>query len=101
LPHASSGRHRNLEAVNGLLIPLRMQRRATRVSQDEATDMDVQRVAWEMICRYGEHAAVEAAVRGDRLLDCDDRDGHLIRKAIVSTIKRLQATKPAAGETVH
>lgn len=78
-----------------------MQRRATDVSQYEATDMDVQRVAWEMICRYGEHAAVEAAVRGARLMDRDDRDGYLLRKAIVSTIKRLQATQPVAGETVH
>lgn len=63
--------------------------------------MDVQRVAWEMICRYGEHAAVEATVRGARLLDRDDRDGWLIRRAIVSTIKRLQAMRPVAGETVH
>jgi hypothetical protein len=63
--------------------------------------MDVQRVAWEMICRYGEHAAVEAAVRSDRLLDRDARDGQLIRNAIVSTIKRLQATQPVAGEAVH
>jgi hypothetical protein len=63
--------------------------------------MDVQRVAWEMICRYGEHAAVEAAVRGPRLLDRDDRDGQLIRRAIVSTIKRLQAMEPVPGETIH
>jgi hypothetical protein len=54
-----------------------------------------------MICRYGEHAAVEAAVRSDRLLDRDGPDGQLIRNAIVSTIKRLQATQPEAGETVH
>jgi hypothetical protein len=63
--------------------------------------MDVQRVAWEMICRYGEHAAVEVVVRSARLLGRDDRDGQLIRNAIVSTIKRLQAMQPVGGDTVH
>ncbi len=62
--------------------------------------MDVQRVAWEMICRYGEHAAVEAAVRSDRL-GRGAGDGPLIRQAIVSTIKRFQAMEHVAGETIH
>ena len=64
-------------------------------------DIDIHRSAWLMIRRYGEDAVVEAAVRGDELLDRGDLDGMLVWHAIISAIRRLQATTPASDEAVH
>ena len=64
-------------------------------------DLDIHRAAWLMIRRYGEDAAAPAARRGDELLDNGDLDGMLVWQAIISAIRRLQATTPASDEALH
>ena len=64
-------------------------------------DIDIHRSAWLMIRRYGDDAAVQAAMRGDELLDKGDLDGMLVWQAIISAIRRLQTEKPAEGEALH
>jgi hypothetical protein len=64
-------------------------------------DNDIHRSAWLMIRRYGEDAAVKVAMRGDELLNKGDLDGMLIWQAVISAIRRLQATTPAGDEALH
>jgi len=64
-------------------------------------DIDIHRSAWLMIRRYGEDAAIQAAKRGEQLLDKGDLDGMLVWQAIISAIRRLQATTPTDGEALH
>jgi hypothetical protein len=64
-------------------------------------DIDIHRCAWLMICRYADDAALQAAMRGDALLEKGDLDGMLVWQAIISAIRRLQAEAPAADEAVH
>jgi len=47
-------------------------------------DIDVHRAAWLMIRRYGDDAAVQAAMRGDELLAKGDLDGMLVWMVIVA-----------------
>jgi len=54
-----------------------------------------------MIRRYGDDAAAQAAMRGHELLDNGDLDGMLVWQAIISAIRRLQATNPTGGEALH
>jgi hypothetical protein len=63
-------------------------------------DLDIHRSAWLMIRRYGDDAEAQAAMRGDELLDKGDLDGMLVWMAIISAIRRLQATTPAGGEAL-
>jgi len=64
-------------------------------------DIDIHRAALLMIRRYGDDAALQAAMRGDELLDKGDLDGMLIWQAIISAIRRLQAKMPAGDEALH
>jgi hypothetical protein len=64
-------------------------------------DLDIHRAARLMIRRYGDDAAVQAAMRGDELLDKGDLDGMLVWQAIISAIRRLQVTTPTGGEALH
>ena len=64
-------------------------------------DIDIHRSAWLMIRRYGEDAAVQAAMRGDEVLGNGDLDGMLVWQAIISAIRRLQAMAPAGDGALH
>jgi hypothetical protein len=60
-------------------------------------DIDIHRVAWMFIKRYGD----DTAMRGDALLDKGDLDGTLVWLAVIQAIERLQATKPLEGEAIN
>jgi hypothetical protein len=54
-----------------------------------------------MIQRYGSNAGLEAAERADELLEKGDLEGSAVWQRIMTAIEKLQAQKPALGETVQ
>ena len=64
-------------------------------------DIDIHRCAWLMIGRYGDDAALQAAIRGDAMPDKGDLDGMLVWVAVIRAIERLQAATPTDSERVH
>jgi hypothetical protein len=54
------------------------------------TDLDILRCAQILIKRYGDGAALEAAVRVDEMLDRGDSDGARVWRQIVDAIEEIQ-----------
>ena len=66
-----------------------------------AASIDIQRMAWLMIRRYGDEAVSRAAERGDALLSRGEMYGVLAWIAIIRAIERLQATEPREEDTLQ
>ena len=54
-----------------------------------------------MVKRYGDDAMLEASQRADQMLEEGDMAAAEVWHRILNAIERLQATKPAEGETVQ
>ncbi len=65
------------------------------------SDLDLWRAAQVMVKRYGDGAAIEAAMRADEFLDQGDLDGKRLWMRIVEAIEELQRERPREGEAVH
>jgi hypothetical protein len=63
-------------------------------------DREVWQCAQIMLKRYGDGAMLEAAGRPDELLGAGDMAGCEVWHRILEAMERLQATKPAEGESV-
>jgi hypothetical protein len=64
-------------------------------------DIDVWRSAHHMMKRYGDDAAVRAAMRADKLLAAGDTEGFHVWKRIVVAINELGREKPSDGEPMN
>ena len=62
-------------------------------------EVDIWRTAKLYIERYGDDAAIHAAMRTDELLDQGDMDGRAQWLRILDAVKELLATEPRG--TVH
>ncbi len=65
------------------------------------SDLDLWRAAQVMVKRYGDGAAIEAAVRADEFLDQGNLDGKRLWMRIMRAIEELQRQRPRDGEAVH
>jgi hypothetical protein len=65
------------------------------------SDRDVWQAALLMVRRYKEDAMLEASMRADQMLDEGDMAAAETWHRILNALERLQATKPAEGETVQ
>ena len=63
--------------------------------------LDIFRSANILVKRYGEDAAIEAAMRADAMLDRGDLDGCAVWKRIVRAVEEIQRAEPAPGETTQ
>jgi hypothetical protein len=66
-----------------------------------SSDRDVWQAALLMVRRYKEDAMLEASMRADQMLDEGDMAAAETWHRILNALERLQATKPAEGETVQ
>jgi hypothetical protein len=64
-------------------------------------DIDIKRTASFLFRRYGDAAIMMAATVGFALFADGDMDGCLTWLAVIRSIERLRATKPAEGEEVQ
>ena len=64
-------------------------------------DIDVWRSAHHMMKRYGDDAAVRAAMRADKLLAAGDTEGFQVWQRIVAAINELGREKPSDGGPVN
>ncbi len=64
-------------------------------------DLDIWRAAQAMVKRYGDGAAIEAAMRADEFLDQGNLDGQRLWMRITQAIEELQRERPRDGEAVH
>ena len=64
-------------------------------------DIDVWRSAHHYMKRYGDDAAVKAAMRADELLAAGDIAGFQVWQRIVAAIAELEREKPSAGEPMN
>lgn len=65
------------------------------------SDLDVYRSAQAIIKRYGEDAALHAAMRADEMLATGDVEGQAIWKRIVKAIQELIAKERPQGTPLH
>jgi hypothetical protein len=63
--------------------------------------LDIWRAANQMLRRYNETAAMEAAKRSNAALNVDDQGGYEIWQRIMSAITELQRTKRMLGDGLH
>jgi hypothetical protein len=64
-------------------------------------ERDIWLAAKALIQRYGSNASIEAAERADEHLEKGHLELSAIWQRILTAIERLQANKPAPGETVQ
>ena len=64
-------------------------------------DIDVWRSAHHYMKRYGDDAAVRAAMRADKLLAAGDTEGFQVWQRIVAAIGELGREKPSASEPMN
>ena len=64
-------------------------------------DIDVWRSAHHYMKRYGDDAAVKAAMRADALLAKGDAEGFHVWQRIVAAINELSREKPGTGEPMN
>ena len=64
-------------------------------------DIDVWRSAHHMMKRYGDDAAVKAAMRADKLLAEGDTEGFQVWQRIVAAIRELTKEGPSESERTH
>jgi len=62
-------------------------------------ERDIWRAAKILIDRYGDDAAVRAAMRADEMLEAGDLDGQRVWKRIAAAIEELTSSDP--GGKVH
>jgi hypothetical protein len=65
------------------------------------SERDVWLAARSMIQRYRSNAGIEAAERADDALEKGDTEGSAAWQRIMTAVEKLQAEKPAPGETVQ
>ncbi len=65
------------------------------------SDLDIWRGAQVMVKRYGDGAAIEAAMRADEFLDRGNLDGKRLWMRIMQAIEELQRERPRDGEATH
>ncbi len=64
-------------------------------------DIDIWRSANLYVQRYGDDAAIHAAMQADRFLDAGDLDGAAVWRRILSAIEELQRTEPDGDAQSH
>ena len=65
------------------------------------SELDIFCSANILVKRYGEDAALEAAMRADAMLDRGDLDGCVAWKRIVRAVEEIQRAKPAPDDTTQ
>ena len=65
------------------------------------SDIDIYRSAHALIQRYGEGAAIQAAIKADDMLDRGDLDGVAVWRLIVAAINEMQRETLEPGERRH
>jgi hypothetical protein len=65
------------------------------------SDRDIWLAAKAVIQRYGSNAGMEAAERADEYLEKGNLEVSATWQRIMTAIEKLQAEKPAPGETVQ
>ncbi len=65
------------------------------------SNLDLWHAVQVLIKRYGDGAAIEAAMRADEFLDKGNLDGQRLWIRIMQAIKKLQRDRPGDGEAVH
>ncbi len=65
------------------------------------SDLEVYRAAQATISRYGDEAALHAAMRADELMAAGDMDGRAVWHRIERAIDELRRTAPGTGDPVH
>ncbi len=65
------------------------------------SDLDLWRAAQVLVKRYGDGAAIEAAMRADEFLDQGNLDGKRLWMRIMRAIEELQRQRPRDGEALH
>ena len=65
------------------------------------SELDIFRSANILVKRYGEDAAIEAAMRADAMLDKGDLDGCVVWKRIVGAVKEIQRSERHSKEPLH
>ena len=71
------------------------------VARELLSDLDTWRAANVLIKRYGDGAAIEAAMRADEFLDQGSLDGQRLWMRIMQAIEEMQRERPRDGEAVH
>ena len=57
-------------------------------------EIDIWRVAYLMLKRYGDEADIESAIRAEHLAEAGDRAGEVIWRRIIDVIGELENTTP-------
>jgi hypothetical protein len=57
-------------------------------------EIDIWRVAYLMLKRYGDEADIESAIRAEELADAGDRAGEAVWRRIIGAIGQLENTTP-------
>jgi hypothetical protein len=65
------------------------------------SERDIWRAAIALIRRYGSNAGIEAAERANEHMEGGDEQSGQTWVRVMQAIERLQASKPAPGETVQ
>ena len=65
------------------------------------SDLDIYRSAKFLIDQQGEDAAIEAAMRADKLLAAGNMDGKRAWVRIMKAVEELQRTERGPGEAAH
>ena len=64
-------------------------------------DLDIYRTAKLLVKRHGCEAILHAATRADELLAADDIVEQATWLRVLEAVKKLLATKPAIGVSIH
>jgi hypothetical protein len=64
-------------------------------------EMEIWRMAAQLIKQQGEGAELSALQRGDKALDRGDLDGFNLWKRVARAVTEIARPKPSAGELVH
>ncbi len=65
------------------------------------SDIDIYRSAHVVVKRYGEDAAIEAAMRADEMLEKGELAGYGVWRRILEAVEELERMEPAAGDRLH
>ncbi len=65
------------------------------------TDLDIYRTANVLVKRYGEDAAIEAAMRADAMLEKGSLDGQRVWKRVLAAVQEIQRQELREGEAVN
>ena len=65
------------------------------------SDLDIYRTASVLIREHGKDATLEAAQRGDAMLEKGSLDGQRVWKRVLAAVKEIQRQEPREGEAVN